>query len=134
MRDSIKQIGFAVALGIAGALVLTSESKAAGSCIRGPIASEHKVLHLAGSAAVTTFVGTALNDPMKGVYAGIAVGAVRELEKRLAPDMRCEYSSMAWDAAGVGIGYLAAKRLTVSPVLTGHKLDGVKVTYSVPLN
>lgn len=86
---------------------------------------EHKALHLIGSAAVTAGVAWATDDVRWGIAAGAAVGLAREIQKATSPGMRCEWSSMTYDALGVAVGAYAARRWLVLP-----QKGGAVVAYS----
>ena len=85
----------------------------------------HKAAHTVGSAAVTMAVAKATESVEWGIAAGITVGAVREVYKYRRAGMTCEWSSMAFDAAGVALGAGVAYRWLVVPTR-----DGVQVAYS----
>ena len=104
--------------------MLLATSSFAGNCIVGPLYSDHKMLHLAGNAALVSFVSVATNDPIKGVVAGVLVSAAREYEKASGVGTACEYSSMAWDAAGIALGYYVSNKWLIVP-----QKDGVVVGY-----
>jgi hypothetical protein len=82
----------------------------------------HKLAHAGGSALVTMAVAKATDNVGYGIAAGIAVGAVREIYKLEKPGMTCEWSSMAFDAAGVAVGAGVASTWLVTP-----SKDGVRV-------
>jgi hypothetical protein len=71
-----------------------------GGCIPGPSYSTNKMLHFAGTAAVSSVVTATTGNFWYGVGAGLAVGAGREIYKIEMPGMRCEYYSMAYDLVG----------------------------------
>lgn len=86
----------------------------------------HKSEHAVGSALVTMAVAKATNSVEWGVAAGLTVGAVREFYKIRSPGMACEWSSMAFDAAGVALGAYAVHRWLVLP-----QPGGIVAAYSV---
>lgn len=85
--------------------------------------SSNKHLHLVGTAGVTLLTATITQNVWWGVGAGTFVSLAREWEKKSAGG-DCEYSSLAWDAAGIAIGAYGS-HWTIKPT---H--GGVAVAYS----
>lgn len=85
-------------------------------CIGGEPFSTHKAMHFAGNAALAGFVFKETRSEWAAYGAAFAVSAAREVYKqRRAPEMRCEYSSMAWDAAGAIAGVGITKAFFIVP-------------------
>jgi hypothetical protein len=86
-----------------------------------PIGRDHKAIHLLGSAAVTYMVAEVSGNPWAGLAAGVALGAAREKQK-LNFGGNCEWTSIAFDAAGVAMGYTASKHWHFAPLDSGGAL------------
>lgn len=85
---------------------------------------EHKALHLIGSAVATAGVAWAADDVRWGIAAGAGLGLAREIQKATSPGMRCEWSSMTYDALGIALGAWGASRWIVTP-----RRQGVQVAW-----
>lgn len=106
---------------ITGAALAALSFCATAGCIGGPPISVNKSVHLAGSAAVTAAVTLATKDPYWGIAAGAGVGLVREVYK-VRTGGRCEWSSMAWDVAGIAIGSYTS-RVIIAPHFIGYRIE-----------
>jgi hypothetical protein len=60
-------------------------------------------------------------NPWAGLAAGVALGAAREKQK-LNMGFNCEWTSIAFDAAGVALGYTASKHWHFAPMDSGGAL------------
>lgn len=86
----------------------------------------HKALHLDGSAAVTAAAAWATGDVRYGIAAGAVLGLAREVQKATHPGMRCEWSSVTYDAIGIGLGAYGASRWLIVP-----RKGGLEVAYAL---
>jgi hypothetical protein len=85
--------------------------------------SDHKKIHFVGEAVATLIAINITGDTAKGVLIGAGIGLAREIQKK-ASGYDCEWSSMAWDALGIGLG-VAGSKVFVSPTQ-----GGAKITYA----
>jgi hypothetical protein len=91
------------------------------SCIRtGPSPGsaqqiEHKLLHTAVNAGVVYGTAYFTDSVWGGVLVATGMSLAREVEKATTPGMRCEWSSMAFDAAGIGLGAWASFHFIIDP-------------------
>lgn len=85
------------------AACLLAQCAAALGCTSTEWGSDHKKVHFVGSAAVTLIGIQVTQSVWEGVAIGAAVGLAREAYKVHAGG-QCEWSSMAWDAAGIALG------------------------------
>jgi len=83
------------------------------ACVAGPGITRNKLLHLAGTAAVTTTAAVLTDDVKLGIVAGISVGLIRELYKE-SNGSRCELSSMVHDTIGLIAGIHLSEYLLIS--------------------
>ncbi len=104
-----------MALICAALLFLAGQAHAAGSCMGGFPGSEyqrgapgaysgHKAAHVAGIGALTLAVSAGTGSQTWGALAGLAGIAAREWQKARDPSMRCEWGSVAFGLAGIGLG------------------------------
>jgi hypothetical protein len=113
------------ALLLAGLLAATDANAAClnnWEVLKTPIGRDHKAIHLLGSAGVTYLVSEATGNVWMGVAAGAAVGLAREKEK-IDFGGSCEWTSIAFDAAGVALGYTASKHWHFRPLSGGWQVD-----------
>lgn len=87
---------------------------------------EHKLGHtLINFTAVTAT--TALTDNVwGGVALAVGIDLAREYQKASTPGMRCEYSSMAFDALGIALGVAAVHHWDIGSTRRGE----VHVSYT----
>ena len=107
------------------ALALAASAAHAGYCVIGPLQSNDKTLHLVGEAAVVAGTTYLTQDWRYGVGLAFAAGAAREIYKHRTPGESCEWSSMAYDLVGIGIGAYLGHHFFVVP-----QKGGVVVGYS----
>lgn len=98
----------------------------------------HKAIHFAGEAGITAGAGQVARSiwpaldasaaMMWGVAAGTAALIGRELYKAATPGMACEWSSVAFGAAGIAAGAIVGYQWLIYPTRGGA---GMRV--SVPL-
>jgi uncharacterized protein YfiM (DUF2279 family) len=69
---------------------------------------EDKALHIAGTALIAGWVGTATNDPMKGFLWGAGVGVAKEVLDSSGQGT-CSAQDLAASLLGAGIGAAGAK-------------------------
>jgi hypothetical protein len=69
--------------------------------------SDHKKVHFGGEALVTLIGAQVTQSMPAGIAIGVGVGLAREIYK-VHHGGQCEWSSMAWDAAGIALGATAA--------------------------
>lgn len=77
---------------------------ASAGCIVGDRTSVNKSLHAVGEMALTLVATDATGSLRWGIGIAVAAGAYREIYKAHQPGMSCEYSSMAYDLAGIAAG------------------------------
>ena len=103
-------------------------SAAHAACITGPIISNDKALHLVGEAIVANGLTYVTHDPWIGVGATIVAGAAREWYKiHRVPGGNCEYSSIAYDFAGMALGTWTGYKFWIEPRPEG----GITLKYMV---
>jgi hypothetical protein len=93
------------------------------SCIMGPANSLDKNGHFFGNALITGATIEATDSLDKGIAVGIAASLVREAYKEYTPGMRCEWSSMLHDAAGIWVGAYLGKKFSLAIDKNGARLE-----------
>lgn len=103
-------------------------SSAHAACIVGDRISTNKAIHFGGEAAITSVAYVYTGDAWIAASSAAAVGIAREVWK-VRSGYHCEYSSMLYDAAGIGFGLWLGQRIMIAP-----RQGGAAITYSIPLN
>ncbi len=98
-------------------------TKSHASCIRGDLISNNKVAHATGTFAATVVITALTKNDLIGAGAGILAGAYREGQKIMTPGESCEWSSMAYDAVGVVMGFYIGEHWIVAPTKGGASVQ-----------
>ena len=112
-----------------GAALLCAAATAHSNCIVGDHSSVNKSVHLVGLMAADLVVTNATQSEAWGVSVAASLGSYREIWKveHRSEGYNCEYSSMAYDLAGILAAHWVIGR---AHVIVAAQPGGVAVTYS----
>ena len=110
MRSILKFVGSLIFLALLFAL---SPLAHAGGCIVGDRTSMDKSIHLVGEGWITIMGDSLSGREWVGPTAALAVGAYREVWKT-QHGYSCEWSSMAYDLAGIGLGAAVGHHILIT--------------------
>lgn len=105
-------------------LIAALALQANASCILGQTSSVDKDEHLLGTMAITLATNKVFDDPDFAMATAIAIAYGREGFKATTPGFRCEWMSMAYDAAGIFLGTKISQHWIITP-----RKQGVHVTF-----
>lgn len=100
------------------ALALLATLPVTASCIVGDRSSMDKSIHLVGEGWITIMGDSLSSHEWVGPTAALAVGAYREIWKT-QHGYSCEWSSMAYDLAGIGLGAVVGHHILISATSRG---------------